>query len=206
LNGGVLDISKRLISTLAVEPDDRWTGPVIIKTNANHFGVADTWGAPESLGTRARTKLRGVSWRWARMLPEKDYPILNSVDDVPGWVWSDPALIVEKFLPERTDDGLYALRGWMFFGDRGYGYRLFSTHPLVKVGTMARHEYLEETPDELTALRARLQFDFGKFDYVEHDGKAIVLDVNKTPAFGDDSDEETPRVRMLAEGIEAYLS
>lgn len=205
VNAAVLDISKRLISTLSVGPDSDWPGPVILKTNGNHFGIADTWGVRRSFSTKVRMKLRHVSWRLARMLPEEEYPVLPSLRDVPDWVWRDPEIIVEKFMPERTSDGLYALRGWMFLGDQGYGYRLFSTDPFVKVGTMTHHEYLEDTPEELVALRARLKFDFGKFDYVMHDGKALVLDVNKTPAFGDDSEEETPRLLRLADGIETFL-
>jgi hypothetical protein len=105
-------------------------------------------------------------------------------------------------LPERTGEGLYALRGWMFLGDKSYGYRLLSSHPLVKVGSMLAHEPLSDVPEELTALRAKLKFDFGKFDYVVHDGRAIVLDTNKTPTY---SGEETPRLRSLAQGIEAFL-
>lgn len=205
VNAGVLDISKRLISTLSVDPNSDWTGPVILKTNGNHFGIPDSWGRPRDLSTKVRVRLRKVSWRLARMLPEAEYPVLASLRDVPDWVWRDPEIIVEKFVPERTDDGLYALRGWIFFGDQSYGYRLFATDPMVKVGTMTRYEYLEEPPEELVALRQRLKFDFGKFDYVVHDGKPFVFDVNKTPAFGDDSDEETPRLLKLADGIEAFL-
>ena len=36
-------------------------------------------------------------------------------------------------------------------------------------------------PDELRALRRQLGFDYGKFDFVMHEGRAVLLDANKTP-------------------------
>ena len=32
--------------------------------------------------------------------------------------------------------------------------------------------------------RRRLGFDYGKFDYVERDGGAVLLDANPTPSYG----------------------
>jgi hypothetical protein len=52
--------------------------------------------------------------------------------------------------------------------------------------------------------REALGFDYGKFDYVEHDGEPILLDANKTPTFR--GDPEAQRVRWLSSGIEAFLS
>lgn len=203
INGEVLDISKRAISTLRLSPDTPWPGQVIVKTNLNHYGVPESQGVRDNATRRLRKRLARYSWRAARMLPERYYPVLNSLQGVPDWVWSDPAYIVEKFLPERTEDGLYSVRGWMFFGNRGDAYRVISSHPLVKAGTMVRHEPVEQIPKELIALRERLKFDYGKFDYVEHDGKPILLDANKTPTYSGSS--ESPKLHALAEGIEAFL-
>jgi hypothetical protein len=172
LNGSVLDISKRRISTLMLTPESNWRGAVIVKSNLNHFGL------PERIGRqpRWREKVRGwaaeLSWRHARQLPHKTYPVLSSLAQVPGWVWRDEGLIVEKFMPER-EGALYCLRGWLFLGSAGYGYRLFSTDPMVKTGTMVRHEPLAEVPAQLQAMRKSLGFDYGKFDYVMHDGVPI---------------------------------
>jgi hypothetical protein len=91
----------------------------------------------------------------------------------------------------------------MFFGSRGYSYRLFSTHPLVKSGSMVGYEYLDAAPPELEAIRAAHGFDFGKFDYVEVDGRVILLDANKTPTVTGDG--ESPRLAHLAEGVEELL-
>lgn len=203
VNGQVLDISKKTYSTLMLRPEDDWRGPVIVKTNLNHFGVPEGRAAGIAITTKVRRRLARISWRHARMLPDRAYPLLSSLDDVPNWVWTDPGLIVEKFIPERVDDDLYCLRGWMFFGDKSYGYRLFSADPLVKAGTMVRYEYLDEVPDDLMSLREGMGFDFGKFDYVEHAGKPILLDANKTPVFTGASD--SPRLRLLADGIKAFL-
>jgi hypothetical protein len=202
INGGVLDISKRLYSSLSVNRDDDWDGPVIVKSNLNHFGVPEAEERRGTLLRRLHERLARLSWRAARKLPERFYPIVHSIADVPAWVWRDENLLVEKFLPERTEDGLYCVRGWVFLGDKGYGYRIFSTHPLVKTGSMVRHDYLDETPSELVEFRQRMQFDFGKFDYVQHGGRAILLDANKTPTFSGTGD--SPRLRMLAEGINAF--
>jgi hypothetical protein len=68
---------------------------------------------------------------------------------------------------------------------------------------MVRHEFFTEIPEELLALRNRLKLDFGKLDYVVHDGRAIVLEANKTAALA--SDGNSPRTRMLAEGIQEFL-
>ncbi len=205
LNGDVLDISKRLFSTLLLTPESDWTGPVIVKSDLNHFGLQDGGDARASLVMRARRRLARHSWRWARMLPEKHYPVLPSLDDVPNWVWADPDLLVEKFLPEYSDDGLYCVRGWVFFGDQGYAYRCLSSDPLVKAASLVRTEFLDAVPAELAALRKKMKFDFGKFDYVEHDGAPILLDANKTPTYPGANGVLTPRTRQLAKGIEAFL-
>lgn len=201
INGDVLDISKRLFSVLEVRPGSDWDGEVIVKTNLNHFGLPEYRSTP-SLSNRLRRRAAGVSWRMARTLPDRTYPVLPSIRRVPGWVWDNPDYIVEKFMPEREGE-LYCLRGWMFLGNAGYGWRLFSTDPLVKTGTMVGHEFLTEVPDELVELRKKSNFDFGKFDYVMHHGKPILLDMNKTPAYS--GDRSSPRLRKLAGGIEEFL-
>jgi hypothetical protein len=51
-------------------------------------------------------------------------------------------------------------------------------------------------PDELRQRRHELGFNYGKFDFVLHQGKAILLDANKTPG--------RPRnlMNLLAEGAD----
>ncbi len=202
LNGRVLDISKRRFSTLLLTPDSDWQGPVIIKTDLNHFGAPEHGHTPKGWRAWAGAKAAQISWRHAGRLPHKTYPVVAHLRKVPGWVWRDQSLVVEKFMPERDGD-FYCLRGWMFLGSRGYGWRLFSTDPLVKTGTMVKYEYIDEHPPFLQQLRAENDFDFGKFDYVVHDGVPILLDANKTPGFS--GDPRSPRITDMAKGIWDYL-
>jgi hypothetical protein len=201
LNEHVLDISKRRFSTLRVMAGDRWDGPIIIKSNLNYYGAPEWAGNRHSFFERKRRKLAEKSWRLARMLPHKRYPVLPKLSQVPGWVWERPELIVERFMPEREGD-LYCLRGWVFFGKRGYTYRLFSRDGIVKAGNITKYEILGDPPPELEAFREANSFDFGKFDYVMVSGRPILLDINKTPTVASsDSTADTPRMRHLADGL-----
>lgn len=203
INGRVLDISKRTYSTLVLNQGDAWNGPVILKSNLNHYGAPETRALNKITLERVRRRLADISWRGMQSLPSRSYPILQSVGDVPDWVWASPELLVEKFLPERTRDGLYGVRGWVFCGDRGYAYRVSSPEPIVKPRSAAKITYLKAPPEALMKRRAELKFDYGKFDYVEHDGEAILLDANKTPSFR--GNPEAQRMRWLSSGIEAFL-
>lgn len=57
-------------------------------------------------------------------------------------------------------------------------------------------------PPELESVRQAHGFDFGKFDYVEVDGRAVVFDMNKTPTTM--SNPGSPRLLDLAEGIYGF--
>lgn len=202
LNAASNDISKRRYSTLLVTPDCGWAGPVILKTNLNHYGAPERRDG-KTAGGELRQKLAKLSWRLARRLPPNDYPVLDGLSEVPDWVWRDESLIVEKFLPERHE-GLYCLRGWLFFGAESYGYRMFATHPMVKLKSVVSHEYLLEPPGEpILRLREKMGFEFGKFDYVVHDGEPILLDANKTPSLARRARSE--RVMRLARGVQPFL-
>ncbi len=205
LNWTIRNITKRRLSLLRVLPGDDWDGPVIVKTNLNSFGRPEAQQRGFVRPTpqdRNRARMARISWRSARQIPDGTYPVLHHLRAVPGWVWEDDRLIVERFIPERDGD-LYCIRGWVFFGTRGYGWRLRSTHPTAKVGGRVDHEYLTDVPPELQDLRARHGFDFGKFDYVVHDGRPFVFDMNKTPSFHGAFD--SPRLTDLSRGIEDYL-
>lgn len=201
MNLGVRDISKRRYSTLLLTPGSAWDGPVIIKTDRNHFGLPEGAGTAAVWLRRLRVALYG-DWKRAGVLPHKTYPVLPSLRDVPDWVWQDRALIVERFIPER-ENGRFALRGAVFFGRRHYAFRLFSSDPLVKTGSMTGHEFLPEADPDVQAFWQREKFDFGKIDYVMHDGKAVILDANKTPVIK--SPPDTPRLVRLADGLEELI-
>jgi hypothetical protein len=202
LNGKVLDISKHLFSKLRVFPDDPWNGPVIVKSDLNFFGNPER--PSHSLGylERAQQQLANRCWKLARLLPKNNYPILDHVSEVPKWVWKRKDLIVERFIPEKHED-LFSIKGWVFFGDRGYTYQLFSKSPIVKAGSITHYEILDSVPQELIELRKAYQYDFGKFDYVEVDGRAVVIDMNKTPTTI--AKYDSPLMLDLAEGIYSFI-
>lgn len=202
LNGKVYDISKRLYSELILSPSDDWAGPVIVKTNDNHFGIPDQRTAGQKWWAGLQQRLSKRNWKLARQLPYRQYPILQDIGEVPAWVWRRDDLLVERFLPEREGD-LYAIRGWVFLGSAGYGYRLYSKDPAVKVNKLIKHDYIDEAPPELMTIRERMGFDYGKFDYVVHDGRAILFDANKTPTFGGDA--RSKRLKAVADAIEEFM-
>ena len=131
------------------------------------------------------------------------YPIYPDKRSVPSGVWDNPNLIVEQFLPE-TEDGLYFVRYWMFLGDRGWAARFGSKNPIVKFTGRVTEEERVPVPAELIALRKRLGFDYGRFDYVVRDGLPIVFDINKTVGGYHNCAGYAAEVDMLAEGIKDF--
>ena len=57
-------------------------------------------------------------------------------------------------------------------------------------------------------MRERLKVDYGRFEYVMNDGKAVIFDLNTTPSIGDIGlafiGEDG--VIDLSSGIECYLN
>jgi hypothetical protein len=202
LNGSVLDISKRRFCRSLLGHDSSYTGPVIIKTDANCFGGPEIQEISLFRKFR-RFTTRCLPWQLTRELPLNTYPVLNRPSEVPEWVWGREDLIVDRLLPEREGDE-YVLRIWIFFGDREYGAKIFGPSPVIKVGTMTRYEYIDTVPDELRAVRAELGMDFGKFDYAMVDGKAVLYDVNKTPTIST-ARRTAQNMRFLAGGLERFL-
>ena len=65
---------------------------------------------------------------------------------------------------------------------------------------------MRDVPDEVRAVRRRHGLDFGKIDFVLHDGKAMVFDVNKTPTvYLNKAGQPGKFVRSLADGIDGFL-
>jgi hypothetical protein len=59
----------------------------------------------------------------------------------------------------------------------------------------------------IVSIREELGADFGKFDYVMHDGRAVLIDANKTPGGTGlrPTRERMARWRERAAGIRVYL-
>jgi len=202
VNDGTWDISKTRVSANLVGPDTAYDGPVIVKTDRNYGGMPERDFLASALARRAplawvragwRHLRRGIApagappapldarrWRTVERLDPRAYPIYASLRDVPPGVFENPALVVERFLPER-DGARYVLRLCAFLGDRHVNVRTTAAQPIVKAS--AASEEVPVHPDVL-AFRARLGFDFGKLDYVVRDGAAVVFDMNRTPTFG----------------------
>jgi len=194
LNFGTADISKSTVSSQRLAPEDDWSGPVVVKSNFNHRGLLEK-------------KHNRRALRAGRPLPHPhvnsvdEYRLLGRLEDVPDCVWSDPSLIVERFLPEIDTDGNYVYRTWMFMGRHEYCNRFIAPDWLVKGETIIGHEFTH-VPDELRVERERLNLDYGKFDFVIHDGVPILMDANRTTGIAAECDHIMMReARNLAEGL-----
>ncbi|MDG4909766.1 hypothetical protein P9228_25605 [Mesorhizobium sp. WSM4898] len=172
LNLGAADISKRRISGAVVGKDDGWKGQVIVKSSLNHRGTPE-----QQLNRRARRAGKPMPFPGVQSFDK--YEIHASLADVPAELFGREDLIVERFIPEPEPDG-FAARFWLFCGERERCTRHVSPQSLVKGDDTIRREAVP-VPDELRALRRKLGFDYGKFDFVMHEGRAVLLDANKTP-------------------------
>jgi hypothetical protein len=212
VNRHVLDISKSRISANLVRRGDAYQGPVIVKTDRNFGGRPErrligeaAVAVPESrmrrlVSSASRNEAR--AWRYRSDLDPNDYPIFDSIADVPAGVFKNAQLVVEKFLPEIDDDG-YCLRTWVVFGDRGLNRLSRSRSRIVKSSNVIHREEVP-VPDELRRIREDLKADFAKFDYVIRDGEVMLFDVNRTPTgFRGRSPSQAAlkNSRMIAEGI-----
>ncbi len=221
VNSQVRDVSKRTISSHLVTVDESYNGPVIIKTNRNAGGLRELRALGSSgplapfLAVKGRVRHRLVQrsaryrpalLAWAATLSPSHYPVFSSIRDVPRAVFDNKDLVVERYLPE-VEGKYYCLRSYCFLGDRSITVKIKSIHPVVKAGSIVQRE---EVPvaESIVAARHELGFDYGKFDYVEHDGKAVLLDANPTPVLA--GTERTPgqcRVAgLLADGISCWDS
>jgi hypothetical protein len=211
LNGQVRDIRKSLVSTNLVRAGDSWTGPVIVKTDLNYAGKPERARTPKWLEKRPRV-LRAArhakAWLTGRRhLPElTDYLIFESAGEVPAGLFQREDVVVERFLPEREND-LFHLRICQVLGDRRICTRLASREPVIKAGMSVSAEPIEPHPDVETWLK-RFELDYGKLDYLVHDGRAVLIDVNKTIGASRqvaDAPLQAMR-RRLAQGLYSYFT
>ena len=203
LNGNIRDIRKSSFSKLRIDRNDNYHGPVIVKTDLNYFGIPEKENLSFSekliakISNRTRTHKDTIG---------RNYSVFDSIDSVPDEILQNPDYVVEKFIPEM-ENGLYCIRTCLFFGDRMTNHRLRSHDPIVKFNTCADIQSIDPHPDVLK-YREQTGFDFGKFDYVVHQGKAMIFDINKTPGAGS-ADRIDPKVEAMrkykAEGIYSYL-
>lgn len=207
LNRTVSDISKRRISRNLVTSPDAHAGPVIVKSNRNAGGWPERNRAHRQGGMKRAIVRAGrrLPWTLSGVLGPNDYKVYDHSRLVPRAVWRNRRLVVEKFLPERQGE-LYCLRQHVFLGSREFNTLSLSPEPLVKARKVICREFLSEAPPALREFRRQLGFDYGKFDYVVHEGEVVLFDANRTPAYNARA-TTTPlsMIQGLAAGIDEFL-
>lgn len=176
INKSVVDIRKTAFSKNLISNDDDYQGPVIVKTNLNHYGqpeARDLFLRLPNWATFPRKFIKRYKLRRTR------YHIYPSLSEVPEQVHIDRRLVIEKFLPEMEGES-YCLRYYFFMGDTYYSERLICNEPIIKSSSKIVMEQVE-LDNRIVELRHQLGFDYGKFDYVIRDGEVHLLDANKTP-------------------------
>lgn len=207
VNERAKDISKRLVSRRLVKQGDGYEGPVIIKTDGNCGGLPERFERYDApvIGVARRAWDRFAPWQLTGVFRYGTYPVLDSPAEVSRSTWSNPALVVEQFTPERHGSQ-YAIRSWTFLGACEINRLTLGPTPVVKRGNGTSTTDAGEVPKEVRAAREHLGLDYGKIDYVVPDGVPIVLDANLTPTYGA---AYAPKVRQLANtlaaGIEPWL-
>jgi len=194
LNGAAVDIRKRRVSRILLARDSDWPGRVLVKSDLNCSGWPE-W------------RLRGRYLELGRDVPQVPEPVnpkvYRSLATVPEDVWADPFLVVERFIPEREGEN-YAIRHWIFLGDRERCKRCLSPDPIIKGSNIVAVEDAP-VPDEIRSERKRLGLDFGKMDFIVRDGRPFLFDANKTPGPVPDS-AEGGLAEHLAGGIDTFLA
>ena len=203
INRKVTDISKTLFSAARLHPHDDYAGQAIIKTVSNYGGK------PESRQQALQKGAAGAPFDWASTTWLDHYPIAPSLAQVPAGVWQNPHLMVEKFLPEQQADGLYRVREWVFLGRRNVHYMNLAREPVIKSHNTIDRVMLPEAeiPEQLQDIRQRMHMDYGKFDFVIHDGEVVLYDINKTmggPASAVENPQLQESIAHLALGIEDF--
>jgi len=211
LNGQLKNICKSVFSKGKLEHNSDWPGKVIVKSDFNHAGIQEqihgkTLKKPlVDLYWRGISKIQRIMGRKPLFSDPYDYKIFDRVDMVPTHWFQSSNTIVEKFLPE-IENNLYHIRMFQVLGDHWICERLASPNPIVKGGNCVKVEIVEPAREVFEWCR-ELKLDYGKLDYVINDGKAVLLDVNKTVgATGLINKKENDRKRQyLSEGIFSYF-
>ncbi len=214
INGRFVDNTKRTVSRNLVTPGDGYEGPVIVKSDLNYGGSPERVMERRTSGwaaRRAASLRRRLPWTLRSEINPKDYRVYGRRAEVPRSVWWNRHLVVERFFAEESE-GMYWLRSWVFLGDRGFVRYCGANHPVVKADRVrVRRAEKDEDPAHLPASvrerRAELGMDYGKIDFIMHDGVAHVIDANRTP----NSRATTPEARRaeagwVADGLDALIT
>jgi hypothetical protein len=197
VNRRAVDIRKRTVSRILLQRSDTWDGQVIVKSDLNFGGVGE-------LRHNEIASAFDLDAPYPALEPAPGYDIYPSLDTVPEAVWNDPRYVMERFLPERDERG-YWLHCWVFLGDAERCNRYCAPEPIVKFANFTLQEPAA-VPEELRVERERLGFDYGKFDFVVHEGRPVLLDANRTPgAAANIRQDQEAGAFHLAAGINSLL-
>lgn len=205
INRNILDISRERYSKILLTDQSNYKGAVIIKTNANYGGM------PEYNQLEEQQRLpQDDNWSTKEFLDPRRYPIYRRLQDVPHGAWENPHLIIEKFVPEIERKYFfrkyYFVRYWSFFGDSSSTGRFGSRNPILKFSSRETEDIPVEIPASLVEKRRELEIDYGRFDFVVHNNRAILLDVNKTLGGGPTLKNYGDFLDNLAQGINSFVS
>jgi hypothetical protein len=197
MNGRCVDIRKSTFSEILVDEHSDWTGPVMVKSDLN------SEGRPE--------QHLGEPWPGADEGPVYGKPLgrtlYQSYDKVPMELRGCRDVVIERFVPERLPDCRYGVRFHLKLGDRRLSLRQSADHFIVRTEYNSSLTVAEPDPCADEWCRER-RLDFGKLDYVVHDGTPFLLDVNKTQGPGllhKYPDTLLPHLPNLASGIRSFL-
>lgn len=204
INIQATNISKTHISRNLLTKESNYLGEVIVKTANNYGGLPELMYQSQS-GQLQNVMLHERPWKRVEYLDTNNYPRFSSIKEVPHGVWQNHRLVVEKFLPEMDAEGNFCLRYWIFLGDKEINVLHKSSKAIVK-DTDHNSRIITEVPDELRAFRTEMGIDFGRIDYGIVNGKAVVYDINSTPAAGENQLHLIRgELAELAEGIRQYI-
>jgi len=192
LNRKVRDIRKSTFSKHILLLDNKYEGKVIIKSNLNYAGLPERIFTNQERNLTCSVIQKRISELKKKVLYSRflrndyeiqfnspnDYIILDSPEFVPKQWYKREDIVIEQFLPE-FDGEHYCVRNYFFLGDQSVCILRKSTHPIVNQSSTVSIETVQ-VHREIEALRRKLNFDYGKFDYVVHNNIPILLDVNKT--------------------------
>jgi len=185
INGRVKDISKSRISRQLLERGDSYAGQVIVKTDANAGGAIEFGMGIESSNSIYNASDSERPWRKREFLDSYKYPVFDNIKDVPPGVWRNKKLIVEKFLPERLENGDYMHRCYLFFGKMEVATWFAAPVPVVKGSISTSRGLSDHIPKYLREIREDSDWGYARFDYTEVDGDVFLFDMNKTPVYSD---------------------
>ena len=198
INAATGDTTKRKVSLNLVDRASDWAGQVIVKSDLNNFGKTE-----HLHNFRARHFRQPLPHH--NLPPAIDYRVYDQLAKVPEPIWHDDRFVVEKFLPEDNGDDTFSLRTWVFLGARERCTRHVVPKSISKANDVIRSEPCE-VPQAIRDQRKRLGFDYGKFDFVVHEGQPVLLDANRTPGNPRNLQDHVKKgAQNLAEGLDALL-